>query len=110
MGNDRIITLLFLGNGVLNEEKRRISLGLKQAQENPWAAFAERHPVGSVVELDSLPLKYNGIYTIMDTGPSVQDRVIRVTPSSPTTGSTQVMQTPIPQAIDSSTSACTGMS
>jgi small subunit ribosomal protein S1 len=31
-------------------EKRRISLGLKQAQENPWAAFAEKHPVGSAVE------------------------------------------------------------
>src|SRR5436305_131550 len=31
-------------------EKRRISLGLKQAQENPWAAFAEQHPVGSTVE------------------------------------------------------------
>jgi hypothetical protein len=28
---------------------------------------------------------------------------MRVTPSSPTTGSTQVMQTPMPQAIDSST-------
>ena len=24
--------------------------GLKQAQENPWAAFAEKHPVGSTVE------------------------------------------------------------
>ncbi len=34
----------------VDEEKRRISLGLKQAQENPWAAFAERHPVGSTVE------------------------------------------------------------
>src|SRR5947209_17765851 len=32
------------------EEKRRISLGLKQAQENPWAAFAEKHPVGTVVD------------------------------------------------------------
>jgi small subunit ribosomal protein S1 len=31
-------------------EKRRISLGLKQAQENPWVAFADKHPVGSVVE------------------------------------------------------------
>src|SRR5206468_609845 len=30
-------------------EKRRISLGLKQAQENPWAAFASAHPVGSTV-------------------------------------------------------------
>jgi small subunit ribosomal protein S1 len=34
----------------VDEEKRRISLGLKQAQENPWSAFAEAHPVGSVVE------------------------------------------------------------
>src|SRR5215210_6223003 len=34
----------------VDEEKRRVSLGLKQAQENPWAAFAEKHPVGSVVE------------------------------------------------------------
>ncbi|HEV2078813.1 MAG TPA: 30S ribosomal protein S1 [Allosphingosinicella sp.] len=34
----------------VDEEKRRISLGLKQAQANPWAAFAEAHPVGSVVE------------------------------------------------------------
>jgi small subunit ribosomal protein S1 len=30
--------------------KRRISLGLKQTLENPWTAFAGRHPVGSVVE------------------------------------------------------------
>ena len=42
------------------------------------------------------------------TGPSTHDRTIRVTPSSPTTGSTQVMQTPMPQAIDSSTAHCTG--
>jgi small subunit ribosomal protein S1 len=34
----------------VDEEKRRISLGLKQAQQNPWEAFAEKHPVGSVVE------------------------------------------------------------
>ncbi len=34
----------------VDEDKRRISLGLKQAQANPWAAFAERHPVGSTVE------------------------------------------------------------
>src|SRR5689334_22374516 len=30
--------------------KRRISLGLKQTLENPWEAFAEKHPVGSEVE------------------------------------------------------------
>jgi small subunit ribosomal protein S1 len=34
----------------VDEEKRRISLGLKQAQANPWAAFAETHPVGTEVE------------------------------------------------------------
>jgi len=34
----------------VDSEKRRISLGLKQAQSNPWGAFAEAHPVGSVVE------------------------------------------------------------
>ena len=34
----------------VDAEKRRISLGLKQAQNNPWDAFAEAHPVGSVVE------------------------------------------------------------
>ena len=34
---------------------------------------------------------------------------MRVTSSSPTTGSTQVMQTPMPQAIDSSTATCAGM-
>ena len=34
----------------VDEEKRRISLGLKQAQSNPWADFADTHPVGSQVE------------------------------------------------------------
>jgi small subunit ribosomal protein S1 len=34
----------------VDEDKRRISLGLKQAQANPWERFAETHPVGSVVE------------------------------------------------------------
>jgi len=34
----------------VDSDKRRISLGLKQAQSNPWGAFAETHPVGSVVE------------------------------------------------------------
>ena len=34
----------------VDEEKRRISLGLKQAQSNPWADFADKHPVGTEVE------------------------------------------------------------
>jgi small subunit ribosomal protein S1 len=34
----------------VDSAKRRISLGLKQTLQNPWEAFAEKHPVGSVVE------------------------------------------------------------
>ncbi|MCU0832604.1 MAG: 30S ribosomal protein S1 [Rhizobiaceae bacterium] len=34
----------------VDPSKRRISLGLKQTLENPWQAFANRHPSGSVVE------------------------------------------------------------
>jgi small subunit ribosomal protein S1 len=34
----------------VDSEKRRISLGLKQAIGNPWEDFASKHPVGSQVE------------------------------------------------------------
>ena len=34
----------------VDADKRRISLGLKQAQNNPWEAFASAHPIGSTVE------------------------------------------------------------
>ncbi|AKQ41949.1 30S ribosomal protein S1 [Aurantiacibacter atlanticus] len=34
----------------VDAEKRRISLGLKQAHRNPWEEFAEAHPVGATVE------------------------------------------------------------
>jgi small subunit ribosomal protein S1 len=34
----------------VDASKRRISLGLKQAQSNPWEAFVAAHPVGSTVE------------------------------------------------------------
>ena len=34
----------------VDASKRRISLGLKQAQSNPWEAFVAAHPVGSEVE------------------------------------------------------------
>jgi 3D (Asp-Asp-Asp) domain-containing protein len=42
------------------------------------AADPELLPVGSVVDLDGLPAKYNGIYTILDTGPAVQGRQVDV--------------------------------
>ena len=34
----------------VDASKRRVSLGLKQAQANPWEQFVEQHPVGSTVE------------------------------------------------------------
>src|SRR5579862_374892 len=34
----------------VDSSKRRISLGLKQTLQNPWEAFAEKHPIGSEVE------------------------------------------------------------
>ena len=33
-------------------EKRRISLGLKQCQENPWSTIAQQYPIGTVIESD----------------------------------------------------------
>ncbi|MEM1105677.1 MAG: 30S ribosomal protein S1 [Pseudomonadota bacterium] len=34
----------------VDSEKRRISLGLKQTQDNPWNAFIADHPIGSEIE------------------------------------------------------------
>ncbi|WP_236899930.1 30S ribosomal protein S1 [Devosia sp. SL43] len=34
----------------VDPDKRRISLGLKQTLQNPWESFAEKFPVGSVIE------------------------------------------------------------
>ena len=34
----------------VDEQKRRISLGLKQCLSNPWQAFAESHPLGTELE------------------------------------------------------------
>jgi 3D (Asp-Asp-Asp) domain-containing protein len=42
------------------------------------AADPELLPVGSVVHIDRLGERYNGIYTIMDTGPAVQGRHVDI--------------------------------
>src|ERR1700704_6144165 len=34
----------------VDSNKRRISLGLKQTQDNPWEAFLRDHPAGSTIE------------------------------------------------------------
>jgi 3D (Asp-Asp-Asp) domain-containing protein len=42
------------------------------------AADPDILPVGSVIQVERLGEKYNGIYTIMDTGPTVQGRHIDI--------------------------------
>ena len=42
------------------------------------ASDPELLPVGSVVQIDKLSDRYNGIYTIMDTGPAVQGRELDI--------------------------------
>jgi len=42
------------------------------------AADPELLPVGSVIQVSKLGERYNGIYTIMDTGPAVQGRHIDI--------------------------------
>jgi 3D (Asp-Asp-Asp) domain-containing protein len=42
------------------------------------AADPDLLPVGSVIQVDTGESRYNGVYTIMDTGPAVQGREIDV--------------------------------
>ena len=42
------------------------------------AADPDLLPIGSVVQIDQLGEKYDGIYTVMDTGPAVQGRHVDV--------------------------------
>ncbi len=46
--------------------KRRISLGLKQCLENPWDAFLNTHPIGSVVEGDVKNITEFGLFVGLD--------------------------------------------
>ena len=48
------------------------------AQTGVAAADPQLLPVGSVIEIESIEARYNGIYTIMDTGPSVQGRQVDI--------------------------------
>ena len=58
-------------------EKRRISLGLKQCQENPWESFSKEHKVGDIIEgkiknitefgiFIQLPKELNGMIHLSD--------------------------------------------
>jgi 3D (Asp-Asp-Asp) domain-containing protein len=48
------------------------------AQTGVAASDPQWLPVGSVIEIDPAEMPYSGIYTIMDTGPSVQGRQIDI--------------------------------
>lgn len=48
------------------------------AQKGVAAADPRLLPVGSVVDVDFADSRYNGIYTVLDTGPAVQGRLIDV--------------------------------
>jgi small subunit ribosomal protein S1 len=50
----------------VDTSKRRISLGLKQTQENPWSQFVETHPVGSEVEGDVKNITEFGLFIGLD--------------------------------------------
>jgi small subunit ribosomal protein S1 len=52
----------------VDASKRRISLGLKQTQENPWDAFAANHPKGSVVEGQVRNITEFGLFVGLDNG------------------------------------------
>ncbi|WP_428248437.1 30S ribosomal protein S1 [Ferrovibrio sp.] len=46
--------------------KRRISLGLKQCLANPWDAFADKHPIGSVIEGEIKNITEFGLFIGLD--------------------------------------------
>ena len=50
----------------VDEEKRRISMGMKQLKENPWKAFAETHKVGEVIEGEIKNMIEFGIFVALN--------------------------------------------
>ena len=48
--------------------KRRISLGLKQTQANPWESFLTTHPKGSTIEGQIRNITEFGLFVGLDTG------------------------------------------
>jgi small subunit ribosomal protein S1 len=50
----------------VDSNKRRISLGLKQTQENPWNNFTASHPVGSLIEGEVKSITEFGLFIGLD--------------------------------------------
>jgi small subunit ribosomal protein S1 len=51
----------------VDPQKRRISLGLKQIQENPWDSFLKKYPVGAEVQGEIKNITEFGIFVGLDT-------------------------------------------
>jgi small subunit ribosomal protein S1 len=52
----------------VDPQKRRISLGLKQTQDNPWESFLAAHPKGSIVEGPIRNITEFGLFIGLDGG------------------------------------------
>jgi small subunit ribosomal protein S1 len=50
----------------VDEEKRRISLGIKQVQDNPWDSFTERFPAGTVIKGEVRSVTEFGLFIGLD--------------------------------------------
>ena len=50
----------------VDEEKRRISLGIKQTQDNPWDSFASAFPVGTIVKGEVRSITEFGLFIGLD--------------------------------------------
>ncbi len=50
----------------IDTAKRRVSLGLKQTQRNPWEVFAETHPVGTMIEGEVKNITEFGLFIGLD--------------------------------------------
>lgn len=50
----------------VDESKRRISLGMKQIQENPWKTFADTHKVGDIIEGEIKNMIEFGIFVALN--------------------------------------------
>jgi len=50
----------------IDSAKRRISLGLKQVQQNPWVSFAAKYPKGTVLEGEVKNMTEFGLFVGLD--------------------------------------------
>jgi small subunit ribosomal protein S1 len=50
----------------VDSNKRRISLGLKQTQDNPWDSFSKNHPIGSTIEGEIKSITEFGLFIGLD--------------------------------------------